>query len=615
MKSEGPVPKSPAQVAEKGNSPGKGKSKGASSSTDRPPINKKGQQCIRFYRGICTRGDQCQYGHILGADGKPLKIAPELLERYDRYSAARREGKKLEPTMAAHMLMLNAIEQADSRCFCLLDTGANALVLPRKDDMLGTEAQCTVPGGTIVPGTVAQTLHYGEDDYHVVAIDGASPLMPLSWLILLAGWSYVPAVKEGRLDVTIVSPRGMAVTLVERSKMHYIDKPTFFNILRDAWSNCKASDGMDYEQLEKVLTMKHVPHVASAVEVERPSSIRFLDMNMSRKGYMKRIVDLQRILETMTWPSQNNRPGIAGASRGLFLGAQTNRGYQQGCVSKRTFDAKYVQVLKKVHSLAKCCQETIPYMGIYLTRLETGQGLSQHRDFRNHEKYINYTINFGHYTGGHLEMLRNEEWESCAAPLIWVEFTADIIQHRVREVTSGIRYSVTLFTPNHLERLSPMDWMNLESFGFPVDLYPERDAALLSAANGSTGAEQGTIVSMQSAEAPETSDAQEPQAQEGPEVHAVEKKARAPLDPLGSLSGQVPQPSTSESRPSRLPLEACALLTRDFNVAMCLPKGELPKCMDKTRGSVYGRMLREEVQEVEAAIDKGTLHEGLGGVS
>ena len=151
VKSEGPVPKSPAQVAEKGNSPGKGKSKGASSSTDRPPINKKGQQCIRFYCGICTRGDQCQYGHILGADGKPLKIAPELLERYDRYSAARREGKKPEPTMAAHMLMLNAIEQADSRCFCLLDTGANALVLPRKDDMLGNRPRwhyCTRNGST-----------------------------------------------------------------------------------------------------------------------------------------------------------------------------------------------------------------------------------------------------------------------------------------------------------------------------------------------------------------------------------------------------------------------------------------------------------------------------------
>ena len=61
-----------------------------------------------------------------------------------------------------------------------------------------------------------------------------------------------------------------------------------------------------------------------------------------------------------------------------------------------------------------------------------------------------------------------------------------------RQVTSGIRYSVTLFTPNHLERLSPVDWMNLESFGFPVDLYPERAVATLSAAKGPTSSELAT---------------------------------------------------------------------------------------------------------------------------
>ena len=44
---------------------------------------------------------------------------------------------------------------------------------------------------------------------------------------------------------------------------------------------------------------------------------------------------------------------------------------------------------------------------------------------------------------------------------------------------------------------------------------------------------------------------------------------------------------------------------------MGLPKGELPKCMDKPRGAVYGRMLREEVQEVEDAINSGVLHDVL----
>ena len=41
---------------------------------------------------------------------------------------------------------------------------------------------------------------------------------------------------------------------------------------------------MDYDQLENLLTAKSTPHVAGSVEVEKVSSIRFLDMNMSRKG-------------------------------------------------------------------------------------------------------------------------------------------------------------------------------------------------------------------------------------------------------------------------------------------------------------------------------------------
>ena len=127
---------------------------------------------------------------------------------------------------------------------------------------------------------------------------------------------------------------------MERSKMHYLDQSTFFAVLRDAWKRCEALDGMGYEQLEAALNPKNVPCAASSVEVGRPPSIRFLEMKVGRKGYMKKIVDLQKAIETMNWPGQNNRSSIAGGSRGLFLGilgAQTNRGLLHGCVSKRTF--------------------------------------------------------------------------------------------------------------------------------------------------------------------------------------------------------------------------------------------------------------------------------------
>ena len=78
------------------------------------------------------------------------------------------------------MLMLNAIEQADPKCYCLLDSGV-------KDSMQGSEAQCTVPGGGVVSGLVIQVLRCGKEDHHTVAIEGA-----FSHALAWSGWAYGP---------------------------------------------------------------------------------------------------------------------------------------------------------------------------------------------------------------------------------------------------------------------------------------------------------------------------------------------------------------------------------------------------------------------------------------
>ena len=134
LKAEGPAPSDPAAAApSRPENPAKGKGNGKNSGgAERPIVNKKGQQCIHFFKGACARGDQCVYGHIIGTDGKPLAIAPELLACYDQYAAAKREAKKKSAF----------IEQADAKCYCLLDSGADALVLPKVDSIQGTDAQC-----------------------------------------------------------------------------------------------------------------------------------------------------------------------------------------------------------------------------------------------------------------------------------------------------------------------------------------------------------------------------------------------------------------------------------------------------------------------------------------
>ena len=256
---------------------------------------------------------------------------------------------------------------------------------------------------------------------------------------------------------------------------------------------------------------------------------------------------------------------------------------------RRTFQDQYQDVLERVHALAGCCSKELPYVGVNVTQLTKGQGLNRHRDYRNHEEYLNYTINFGKYEGGHLEMLRNGEWQSCAVPLIWTEFTADIIEHRVREVTNCERLSVTLFTPSHLERLSERDWMNLELHGFPVHLYAERArAGSTPDSKGDAALAEGSVAEVHTVDEATKEDIPPSPALEAQQA----EKAGESKDSLTQLADRIPQPFHVQAVPTETSLQQFALLTRDFNQGMNLPEGSALQCVPAGRGLEYGRMLR-----------------------
>ena len=74
-----------------------------------------------------------------------------------------------------------------------------------------------------------------------------------------------------------------------------------------------------------------------------------------------------------------------------------------------TFDAQYASILEMARARARWCDKELPYLGMYITQLVAEQGLNQHRDCHNHEKYLNYTINFWRREGGHFETVGGDE--------------------------------------------------------------------------------------------------------------------------------------------------------------------------------------------------------------
>ena len=68
-------------------------------------------------------------------------------------------------------------------------------------------------------------------------------------------------------------------------------------------------------------------------------------------------------------------------------------------------------------------------------------------------------------------MLRYGRWHSYDVDNQWLSFDALKFARRVQPVIQGSRYSITLYTPGKLERLTAQDWDNLAKAGFPIYLY------------------------------------------------------------------------------------------------------------------------------------------------
>ena len=100
-----------------------------------------------------------------------------------------------------------------------------------------------------------------------------------------------------------------------------------------------------------------------------------------------------------------------------------------------------------------------------------------------------------------------------------------------------------------------------------------------------------------------------------PSISALQTKqagrAETANDALTQLADQIPRPHAVSSGTSGSSLQQLALLTREFNSAMGLPEGASMKVVTSERGQQYGKMLCDEIREVEEAIKSGIVHDVL----
>ena len=78
------------------------------------------------------------------------------------------------------------------------------------------------------------------------------------------------------------------------------------------------------------------------------------------KQYWRHVTDILKFVQDYELAITNNRTSVAGSSTAIFLGAQTNRGLENGCVVKRAFDERYAYLMERARGVELCCAHDLP---------------------------------------------------------------------------------------------------------------------------------------------------------------------------------------------------------------------------------------------------------------
>ena len=236
---------------------GKGGGKGKRGKSE-PRMDKRKQQCIHFFRGICQRGDQCRYEHQTGDDGQPVPVGPEMLQRFDdtvkRYKESREQAQAkpkaaprggisssmiiIEPDEVKHGIVLSAAQALDNdQYYAMLDSGTNAIIVPLHPSMQGEIAECQVPSATVT-GPIVQVYEFDGARRLVVALPNSAILVSQEWLTTIAGWTFVSGPKPGLQNSVCenkVYPAGAKTSFVLNMKngLPYLSKDLFWKAMED----------------------------------------------------------------------------------------------------------------------------------------------------------------------------------------------------------------------------------------------------------------------------------------------------------------------------------------------------------------------------------------------
>ena len=143
---------------------------------------------------------------------------------------------------------------SDEDKYCMLDSGANVMVVPLMRDMKGDKTMCSLVGDNKTQGLIISRLYTETRTYLVVAVENASVLLPPAYLVRIAGyklaWENVPGGEYFKLR----DGYGEPVAVQEDDDLLFLGKNTLWRVGHDMYRFAHRQTGMTWSEIWEQLT-------------------------------------------------------------------------------------------------------------------------------------------------------------------------------------------------------------------------------------------------------------------------------------------------------------------------------------------------------------------------
>ena len=214
--------------------------------------------------------------------------------------------------------------------YCMLDSGANVLVIPWKPGMKGEKTMCTLVGDNKTEGLIVSKLYTHSRVHLIVAVKEALVLLPISYVVRIANYRVSWKLVLDKDQFLMTDSWGDTVPVTEQEDLTFLSKATFWRVGHDLFHFANKVEGMDWKdvwaltgevvQIQSISVKNNNNVMVDFVELFNPGNFTACAQDLLPGTIIDMSIDPEEDMRVETYRTQA-RHDIAIADPLIVLGA------------------------------------------------------------------------------------------------------------------------------------------------------------------------------------------------------------------------------------------------------------------------------------------------------